>query len=1214
MRVLSFLLPLFIFFTNFGQFKDIFIPNQNQWEASIRYKLSLNSRYNVYFQDSKLTFNVLEPIYKPVSPHSSKHTHQHNQPIDYRGHSFNLSFKDAKSKIQIEGQVKESYYLNYFIGSESHWAPDVPAYKKLVYKDLYSGIDLHFKPVGRALKSEFVLTPGADPNQIKIVYEGLDSLYLAQNQIYMVTNIGTLIEHPPFSYQISGGDTVEVKTVYRLENNILTYDFPEGYNSSLKLVIDPTLEFATLSGATDDNWGTISTASENGSVYSFGRMFGTRFVSVLGGFDKTFGGGNIDISIIKFNGAGRPLYATFLGGNSSEDALAARIDKNNDLVIFGITGSTNFPVTATAYQRVRLSGGNLTIFGDVRYFSTDMFITKVERTGNRILASTYLGGTNNDGLNEHQSFGFGGNYAYEGYSNLAFDASNNIYIASTTSSDNLAPGIRRGSLRGRQDGFAARFSADLSTLNWLTYIGGTDTETATDLSLASSGELVVVGSTFSFGLPLTTGTIGPSKKGSADAYIAILNSSSGVITKSTYLGTSNFDVGLSVGLDLNDNIVVMGQTEGDYPVSTGAYRFGSTSRKIFFHKLTLGLDRTVFSAVIRADFQAKGFDVDACGDLHLLGITSGDNLPTTSDAFQANRADANDLYYLHLRGDGTAIKYGTYYGGRTNAVLGDHVDGARMNINSDGNIAINNCSCNANSSFGRPTASFPTTPGAFAPNLGSDNCNQSMLRFSNVLLTKTDLRFSTSAIKSSCAPVTVTFTNNSTGRTNYTWDPGDGSPLVNSTNMTHTFRTPGTHIVRLRSECAKAAFDTITVHPSNIKRQADRTICVGDTVDLKIEGGTRYTWTPTTGLSAANIGNPRAFPNVSTTYFITIDNGTCTDFDTVTINVIQNLKVDFEAKVIETCDSLQIASITNNTVVNPPLQLDYIWTTEDGQRITGDLNQIKFRRTGSLLIKLEAGKDRCLKTDSVRLDIKENSRYLPFQTTGLKAKANFSCGVNNPIQLEAQGGARYVWTPTTGLSDPNIANPLANPSSTTTYKVRIINSAGCEIERTVTVEVPPQMELNFEAITVRESCKDIPSLEITDKSVNVSNYRWDFGDGTVSEAKNPSHTYQKAGKYTVKLTAKDARECVKDTAFQINLERPVGYNAFSPNGDGLNEVFDTGLHGWNIEIFNRWGNLVYKKENYRNNWSAEKQTAGTYYYVLVSPEGITCRGWVAVLK
>ena len=154
---------------------------------------------------------------------------------------------------------------------------------------------------------------------------------------------------------------------------------------------------------------------------------------------------------------------------------------------------------------MKAGGRNLTFAQNGYYTSSDMFITKIAASGDRIIASTYLGGSGGDGFNFSLPFGFSSfssnDFASQGYMNIGFDHSNNVYVGATTSSPDIAPSIQRGRLTGIQSGFAARLTADLSTLDWLTYIGGSNVETTTDLAMLSSGNVVIVGTTRSSDFP-----------------------------------------------------------------------------------------------------------------------------------------------------------------------------------------------------------------------------------------------------------------------------------------------------------------------------------------------------------------------------------------------------------------------------------------------------------------------------------------------------------------------------------------------------------------------------------------------------------------------------------------------------------------------------------------------------------------------------------------
>lgn len=1192
----TFLFLYCLFSTSFlgAQFDAVFIKNEGQWEAALLYKLTLRPYHQVYFQSRGLTFNLFKPHYDK-SPHRKA---IHSKPKDFSAHSFKINFKNASISPKIIAHELQNYHVSYFLGSESHWAGGVPVYKKLRYENLYQDIDLDFTVSGESLKYEFKVKAGANPAQIQFAYEGLNDIYLKNEQLYLVTSIDTLIELKPFSYQIKNGDTLIVKTLYHLEGNYLTYRFPDGYDLDLPLIIDPNLVFATVSGIKAHSFATVSTAGENGTSYSFGKMTAVlpsnpKFITGTGSFNETYKG-NSDVSILKFDARGQLLYAALLGGNGLEWAEAARVDNNADLVLTGVTNSTDFPVTSTALDKT---------YND----NIDLFISKISKDGKRILGSTYLGGDLQDG------WGIA-SYVDQQLKNLAFDRANKIYLAASTRSATLISG-QRGGLRGLQDGFVTRLNSDLSRLDWLTYIGKDGLETATDLTVTPSGKVVVVGTTSSSDFPISAGTINSKYQGERDGYVALFDGATGVMFKSTVLGTKFKDAVSFIDIDpIYDQLYVMGSS-----LDAAAKPY------LFFQRLDTNLRSTItpFFRKWQVDFRPTGFMVDNCGSLNLIGFTKGEDLPITKnwpvEAIQKQRADDADLYFARFQPTSPTVNFGTYYGGASpSGGVSEHYSGGRMNMGKDGNIPISTTSIEKKLGSGSGEGTLPTTPGAYATRLGSD-VNQALVRFNTDLPPPLKLSFTKAKSKSTCAPVTITFTNTSSANRTMIWNFGDPlSPLVQTTakTVTHTYTRPGKYIVQLEDACSKPAYDTITVHPGGFTRQKDRTICVGDTVNLKVAGALTYTWTPATGLSASNIPNPRAFPKISTTYYVAMDNGKCIDYDTVKVDVIQSLKVDFKAVASDACDSLQTVLITNNTVVVPPLKIDYNWVTDDGQKLTGkDLKTIKINKTGALTINLDAGKDRCLDTKQVRLDVGLSSNYIPRREVSLKADKTFSCGFDDPINLEATGGESYTWTPALNLSNPNISNPVLRPTKSTTYKVKIMNKAGCTVEDSIAIRVADQITFKISSQLKRSTCASSPLVIFKNENTQVLNYHWDFGDGQVSTAAAPTHTYTEAGTYKVKVRTKNPTDnCLRDTTFQFKIEKALGYNAFSPNGDGTNEVFDLKLTGWDLEVYNRWGRLVYEQKNYQNNWTGDANSAGTYYYILHSPEGLTCRGWVVILK
>jgi gliding motility-associated-like protein len=162
------------------------------------------------------------------------------------------------------------------------------------------------------------------------------------------------------------------------------------------------------------------------------------------------------------------------------------------------------------------------------------------------------------------------------------------------------------------------------------------------------------------------------------------------------------------------------------------------------------------------------------------------------------------------------------------------------------------------------------------------------------------------------------------------------------------------------------------------------------------------------------------------------------------------------------------------------------------------------------------------------------------------------------------------------------------------------------------ITVYPQPEANFYA-QPEVALTQNPVISFTDQSSNNTSYwNWNFGDpgsgiNNTSTEQNPSHTYNSEGIYDVLLIISNYNNTCFDTIIKqveiVNLTIP---NVFTPNNDGKNDCF----HIINIEklknnqliIFNRWGNLIYEKSNYQNDWDGKNCPAGVYYYILKLPD------------
>ena len=136
-------------------------------------------------------------------------------------------------------------------------------------------------------------------------------------------------------------------------------------------------------------------------------------------------------------------------------------------------------------------------------------------------------------------------------------------------------------------------------------------------------------------------------------------------------------------------------------------------------------------------------------------------------------------------------------------------------------------------------------------------------------------------------------------------------------------------------------------------------------------------------------------------------------------------------------------------------------------------------------------------------------------------------------------------------------------------------------------------------------------LEVVDNSINASEWNWDFGDGTTSNDSLPYHSYYDIGTYDVQLIVRSGLECLDTLVVPVNVvEGLIVPNVFTPNNDGWNDVFDvrtSDVSLFNLEIYNRWGNVVFENSSPLISWDGTtnagvEAAAGTYFYVISKAE------------
>lgn len=907
-----------------------FIENKGQWENKFSFKADIPTG-NIFLEAKGITYlfykeEDLKKIHRHPSPVNSS-----DGEIILHGHVFKVHFSEANF-AKISGSDKYPGIRNYFLGNNpSKWASYVNAYEKINYKEIYPFIDLSIYSYGNDVKYDFIVAPGGNVKDIKLEYEGVDNLYTDNGNLYIITSVNTIIEQKPYAYQVINGNKEYVPCNFKVKNNTLTFDFPSGYNKNHLLVIDPRLIFSSFSGSTADNWGNTATYDKDGNLYAGGIVFGptsafSNFPTTTGAFDLSYNGGDVDLAISKYSSDGSVfLYSTYIGGNASEIPHSLITNSKHELFIFGTTASTDFPTSATAYDTT-FNGGTLpypglNIWPPQEEFpdkvngidfptGSDIFVFKLDSIGANMLASTYIGGSDNDGLNLSDNTAtawldtLSNNYGDEFRGEIIIDANDNCYIASCTKSSNFPtqnpfqPTYGGGLL----DGVVFKLNPDFSSLVWSSYIGGSNSDVAYSLQFDQNNNLYVCGGTSSSNFPVK-GTVYQSAFGGfADGFIAHIDNSADTLIRATYTGTAAYDQTYFVQVDTNNDVYILGQTLGNKAATPGVY--ANANGKQFIQKLNDSLNTEIFyttfgSGGAEINISPSAFLVNVCQNIFIsgwggaVGRQKGNvfGMPITANAYD-NTADINGEFYFMLLGpDATSLLYATYFGGTFGR---EHVDGGTSRFDPDGIIYQSVCAgCGSSDDF-------PTTPGVVSTTNNSSNCNNGVIKFD---FTELEAIIDTSNLFL-CGQGISKFTNNSYGGISYYWNFGDGSDTTvgNQDTIEHFFDTIGVYNIFMVAtdlttcKARDTAYAIINVYPPNVNANAfpDTTICLGENAPLTATGGVTFKWVPSTGLDDSTSSNPIASPDSTTSYtvFITDSNG-CPDTAGLTVTLFPSAIADF---------------------------------------------------------------------------------------------------------------------------------------------------------------------------------------------------------------------------------------------------------------------------------------------------------------------------------
>ena len=534
----------------YGKLPLYFIENKGQLDPKVKFHVKTSGRI-LYFTDQGIVFELLRGGKKPKRKDEGfgKNLSSHKGKTERL--VFSLVFENAKKGYIIEGLELQDASVNYFVGNDSReWKRNIPTYKGVVYREVYTGIDLKVFGSGKDIEYEFIVNTGGNPDDILLTYNGIEKLTTnGEGELLISTALGELKEMRPQIYQnIKGKQAVDGS--FEIRNRTFqspTAKFSYGfqiapYDPSYPIIIDPTLSFSTYLGGDVYDRGYDIAVDSSGSAYVAGETNSSNFPTknayqVIIGADEDY---EYDAFISKFSSSGSLVYSTFLGGNGDkvwDTAHGIAVDSLGSAYVTGATKSSDFP-TENAYQTNK-SGGY------------DAFVTKLSPSGNALSYSTYLGGSaNEDGLD------------------IAIDGAGNAYITGgTRSKDFPTKDPYQATLCGSNwDAFVTKLSPSGNALSYSTYLGGSNLDEGSRITVDGSGNAYITGFTYSNDFPTKDpyqATLCGSKP---DAFITKLSSSGNALSYSTYLGGSDDDKAEGIAVDGSGNAYITGYTySNDFP-------------------------------------------------------------------------------------------------------------------------------------------------------------------------------------------------------------------------------------------------------------------------------------------------------------------------------------------------------------------------------------------------------------------------------------------------------------------------------------------------------------------------------------------------------------------------------------------------------------------------------------------------------------------------
>ena len=1074
-------------------------------------------------------------------------------------HRIDISFVGANQNAKIISSEPASDYINYYTtGTSEAGVINVHHYKKVLYQNIYSNIDVEFVLNENKFKYNFIIHSGGNPNDIQLKFDGTNSTSLTTDgHITIETAYGNIDESIPSTYQLNSNNT-QKKVAASFTSNLQyptsnIYGISLGlYDATKTLIIDP-VPWATYYGGSGDEKGNAITTDINGNVYITGRTSSTNAIATFGAYQTNIFGTNDDAFISKFSSTGYLLWGTYYGGTGTEVGNAIAVDAIKNIYVAGFTStytSSNI-ATSSAFQTV--SGGGV---GN----TPDAFVVKFDSLGIRKWG-TYYGGDSVDNAN-----------------GIALDANANIYVTGYTRSPSgiASSGAFQTNYGGSStfasfpyynigggDAFIVKFDSSGSR-KWGTYYGGTNNDEGYSIVTDINGYIYCLGSTLSSSSIASAGAYQTVHSGvGTDAFIVRFDSL-GIRQWGTYFGGADNDRGSSVACDNNANVYITGSTYSTNGISTtGAFKMiFSGSQDAFIAKFNLSglLQWATYFGGTGID-QGTGIVTDANGNLYISGNTASSSGISTSGAYQIAMGGGGNAFITKFTSSGTRL-WATYFGGSG----GDGSGG--IAIDSNQNIFITGST---------GSTSNIATSGAWQTSLSGGTYNDAFIAAftSNGALVNVanDSITGTQNICNGALPNTLIGSTPTGGNGVYAfkWQKSSVSATNgfinaggNDTAQNYSPPSLTTNTWYRRALASGGSYDTTAAIAITIKLRSGFTInnanqCfagnsfIFNDTTLTISGTLTRKWYLGAGANDTSIlANPTkvysSFGTYSVKLVATGSNG-CTDSVIKTITVYPKPTVGYTINsALQQCFVGNSFGFTDtSTISNGTLTRLWNFSTTLNDTSTSISPLKVFPVFGTKNVKLIISNNGCKDSVSKTVTVYPNPQSLFAINNAAQCLNGNNFGFTD-YSIIGSGTMQRIWSFGTGNNDTSTtANPSKIYNSANTYNIKLVQTSnnGCKDSTTKTATVYTKPNVGFTINNINQ-CLVGNNFSFSDTSSILTGSitrLWNFGNGDTSTSNNPNKVYTNSSSYSVKLLETSDNGCMDSVikTVTVNPKPSVGF-------------------------------------------------------------------------